>query len=78
MPLARPVSDMNQKLFRIGVIGSAITAICCFTPALVLLVTALGLAAIVGYLDYVLFPLLAVFLAMTVASLWAQPRDRGR
>ena len=58
---------MNEKtLLRTGVIGSVVAAICCVTPALVVLVTAVGLSAVVAYLDYVLFPALALFLAMTV------------
>jgi mercuric ion transport protein len=56
----------NRKniILRTGIIGSIITAICCFTPILIVIFTAIGLAAIVGYLDYVLFPLLAIFLGM--------------
>jgi mercuric ion transport protein len=51
-------------VLRTGIIGSIITAICCFTPILIVIFTAIGLAAIVEYLDYVLFPLLAIFLGM--------------
>lgn len=57
-------------LLKVGVIGSVITAICCFTPLLVVLFGALGLAWLVGYLDYVLFPALAVFLSVTIYSIW--------
>ncbi len=57
-------------LLKIGVIGSVITAICCFTSVLVVIVVAVGLAWITGYLDYVLFPLLFVFLGITVYSVW--------
>lgn len=60
---------MNNKLLKIAVIGAIITALCCFTPLLVLLFGALGLAALVGYLDIVLFPLLAVFLVLIVVGL---------
>ncbi len=66
---------MNEKtLLRTGVIGSVVAAICCFTPALVVLVTAVGLAAVVAYLDYVLFPALAVFLAITGYALYLRSR----
>ncbi len=34
--------------------GTILVALCCFTPALVILLSALRLAAWVGYLDYVL------------------------
>ena len=62
---------MNDRtLLRTGIIGSAVAAVCCFTPALVLLVTAVGLSAVIGYLDYVLFPALGLFLALTAYALY--------
>ena len=48
--------------------GTSITAICCFTPALVVTLGMLGLTAWLGWLDYVLLPALAVFAALTA---WA-------
>ncbi|MSO92126.1 MAG: mercury resistance system transport protein MerF [Rhodospirillales bacterium] len=53
-------------LLRTGVIGTAIAALCCFTPILVVLLTAVGLSAAIGWLDYVLFPALAMFLGLAV------------
>ncbi len=57
----------DRKLLGTGIIGSVIAAICCFTPALVVLLGAMGLSALVGWwLDYfLLFPALAFFLALT-------------
>lgn len=55
----------RQTLLKTGIIGSLIAAVCCFTPVLVWLFAAVGLAALVGYLDYVLFPTLVVFLGIT-------------
>ena len=60
----------NQKLLRIGIIGSIIAAICCFTPLLVVLFGALGLSALLGILDYVLLPALGIFIAITIYALW--------
>ncbi len=61
---------MNDKtLLRTGIVGSVIVAICCVTPILVVAVSAIGLAAIVGWLDYVLFPALAFFLGLTAYAL---------
>jgi len=60
---------MNKSLFKVGIIGSAIAALCCFTPILVILFGALGISALVGYLDYVLFPLLGLFLIVIVVAL---------
>lgn len=57
---------MNDKtLLRTGIAGSAIVVLCCVTPILVVAVSAIGLAAIVGWLDFVLFPALAFFLGLT-------------
>jgi|APSaa5957512535_1039671.scaffolds.fasta_scaffold405807_1 mercuric ion transport protein len=57
---------MNENtMLRTGLIGAGITLVCCFTPVLVVGFAAIGLSAWVAGLDYVLFPLLAVFAAMT-------------
>ena len=68
---------MNQNnLLRIGVAGTVVAALCCFTPILVILLGTIGLASLVGYLDYVLFPALAFFLALTIYALWRrQPAE---
>ena len=60
----------NRRLLRIGIIGSVIAALCCFTPLLVVLLGALGLSAWLGWLDIVLLPALAIFVAITVYALW--------
>lgn len=58
-----------NKAIWIGAIGTAITAICCFTPALVILLGAVGLSALTGYLDLVLLPLLGVFVLILIYGL---------
>ncbi|MDP6120983.1 MAG: mercury resistance system transport protein MerF [Rhodospirillales bacterium] len=55
----------SDGMLKTGIIGTAITAICCFTPALVIRLGAVGFSAWLGWLDYVLLPTLAVFLAIT-------------
>ena len=45
----------------LGVIGAALTCLACLTPALVLMLGALGLGAHTGRLDLLLFPLLIAF-----------------
>ncbi len=59
----------NSKLLKTGATCTCITALCCFTPILVILLGAVGWSAVVGYLDYVLFPALAIFIAITVYAL---------
>ena len=55
---------MNKKLFNTGLIGTVIAALCCFTPILVILLGAIGLSAIVGWLDFILLPALGIFLLL--------------
>jgi mercuric ion transport protein len=65
----------KTTLLKTGIIGSAIAALCCFTPVLVVLFGAVGLAAWVGYLDYVLMPALLFFVGLSVYAYFG--RDRG-
>jgi mercuric ion transport protein len=67
----------DRSILRTGIIGTIIAAICCFTPVLVILVGAVGLSAIVGYLDYVLFPALAIFVLMMFYGIYLRQRSRA-
>lgn len=62
----------EQKKYRnrfiAAVVGTGVVALCCFTPVLVVLLAAVGLAAFTPYLDYVLLPALAVFIVLTAVS----------
>lgn len=60
----------DRKILATGIAGSVVAAICCFTPVLVVGFGALGLAAWLGWADYVLFPALVFFLGMTAYGLW--------
>ena len=55
-----------KTLIRVGVVGTVLVALCCFTPTLVILLAAVGLSALTGYLDYVLLPALAAFIGLTI------------
>ncbi len=68
---------MKDRLLQIGVIGSIIAALCCFTPVLIILLGAVGLSSLTGYLDIVLLPVLAVFLVITGYALWKRNRARS-
>jgi len=62
----------NQTLLRIGIVGTVVAALCCFTPILVIVFGAIGLSAAIGYLDLALLPALAAFILLTVYALWKQ------
>ncbi len=65
----------DKKLLTTGIIGTVIAALCCFTPVLVILFGAVGLSAIVGYLDYVLLPALGFFVLLTIYAVWRKQRS---
>lgn len=70
--------DPTKKLLVVGGIGSVLTALCCFTPILAILLTAIGLGAALGYLDYVLLPALAIFVGMIGIALLRKLNRKGR
>ncbi len=59
----------NNKLLKTGATCTCVTALCCFTPILVIGLGVVGWSAAVGYLDYVLYPALAIFIVITVYAL---------
>ncbi|WP_416202618.1 mercury resistance system transport protein MerF [Marinobacter sp. X15-166B] len=71
------ILNRSRRLIKVGAIGGVVTALCCFTPVLIWLFALLGISALVGYLDYVLFPLLAVFLILLAIGLRRRRRDRS-
>ena len=74
---------LTDKLFatlawcRIGIIGTVIAVLCCFTPVLVILFGAVGLSWVVGYLDYVLLPALFAFIALTGYAVWRNQKGKA-
>ncbi len=67
----------DRKLLHTGSLGAAIAAICCFTPALVVLVGFAGLSAIVGWLDYGLFPMLFASMGLVAYALYLRSGNKG-
>jgi mercuric ion transport protein len=66
---------MSKALLKVGIAGTIIAALCCFTPILVVLLGAVGLAAALGWLDLVLLPALIAFLLLTGYALWQRARS---
>lgn len=58
--------NRQRKLLRVGVVGTIVSALCCFTPVLVIILGAIGLSALLSYLDYVLLPVLVFFVSLTI------------
>lgn len=64
----------DRKLLKVGVVGTVVAALCCFTPVLVVLLGVVGLSALLGWLDFVLLPALALFVGITAYALWRKQR----
>jgi mercuric ion transport protein len=65
----------SGALVKLGVAGSITALLCCFTPVVVILLAAVGLSAMIGWLDYILMPALAVFVGITVYALWRRRKE---
>jgi len=64
----------NATILKTGIVGAIVAALCRFTPVLIVLLSALGLSAWLGWLDYVLLPALAAFVGMIAYGLWRNRR----
>ena len=61
---------MNHlRLLKVGITGLVILVLCCFTPILVVVFGAIGLSAVLVWLDYILLPLLLIFVAVTIYAI---------
>jgi mercuric ion transport protein len=62
--------EKGDRLLKLGIVGTILGCVACFTPAAVVPLGLLGLAQWTGYLDYVLFPLLGLFLMLVAYGIW--------
>ena len=60
--------EKYRKSFIAGGVGTAVVALCCFPPLLVIVLGLVGVSFLTPYLDYVLLAALAVLLVVTVLS----------
>ena len=67
--------DQNARLIGTGLAGAALSMMCCFTPVLIVVLSALELTAFVTKLDYVLVPLLATSIAVVIFALVRRRRS---
>jgi len=67
--------DQNTKLLGTGVAGALLSMLCCFTPVLVIMLSALGLTAFVAKLDYVLIPVFIASIALVIFALVRRRRS---
>ncbi len=67
----------DKKLLCSGCTGTGIAAICCFTPVLALGLGAVGLSAWLGWVDYVLFPMMFASLGIVAHALYLRAGSSG-
>ncbi len=69
----------DRKLLKTGIVGTVVMAVCCFTPALVILLGVAGLSAWLAWADYVLWPAMIFFAGLTVYAYvrWSRARASG-
>jgi mercuric ion transport protein len=67
--------DQNTRLIGAGVAGALLSMLCCFTPVLIVVLSALELTAFVTKLDYVLVPLLVTSIAVVIFALVRRRRS---
>ena len=68
---------MKNRLLAFGIGGTLLAALCCFTPLLPIVLTALGLTGLLGvlYNDAILLPILAGFLILTGYAIWQRRKQ---
>ncbi|MDP6061389.1 MAG: mercury resistance system transport protein MerF [Pirellulaceae bacterium] len=59
----------SRELLRFGITGTVLTGICCFTPFLITILSVFGVLAWLSWTDFVLLPLFAGFLLLTLYSI---------
>lgn len=65
----------SRTIFRSGLIGAIIAALCCTTPILVITLGAIGLGAWVAHIDTVVLPALGLLIAMALFGWWRARRE---
>ena len=69
------MNTKKSKLVVVGILGTVFSALCCFTPVLVIVLGSVGLSALIGWLDYVLLPALLFFIGLTVYALFQRSKN---
>lgn len=68
----------NKFLLKFGIFGAVLAALCCFTPLLPIVLSALGLTGLLGvlYTDAVLLPALVFFIVLSGYAFWQIRRSK--
>ena len=64
----------DKLLFRTGIAGTVLAALCCMAPGLAIVLGATGAAVWLGWLEYALLPVLALSFAAFALAMWLRRR----
>ncbi len=64
-----------MNILKTGIGGFVVSALCCFTPILVIILGGIGLTAWVAWVDFVLFPVMALSMGLIAYGLYARRRN---
>ena len=67
----------NNKMLRTSCASTGIAALCCFSPILIIALGAVGLSAWLGWVDFVLFPMLFASLGVVAYALYLRAGSPG-
>ncbi len=67
----------NNQILCTGCGGTTIAALCCFTPILVIGLGAVGLSAWLGWVDYVLFPMMFASMGLVAFALYLRAGNKA-
>ena len=65
----------SKKSLYTAITSTILVALCCFTPILVIVVASVGLSIFTPYLDFILFPALALCVFLSVYSYRKYKKD---
>jgi mercuric ion transport protein len=62
----------------LSLLSAVVTYFSCFTPVVAALLGSIGLGVLTGYLEYVLWPILFIFIGITIASYLRNRKSRSK
>tara|TARA_R110002096_G_scaffold183757_16_gene361964 strand:+ start:14281 stop:14514 length:234 start_codon:yes stop_codon:yes gene_type:complete len=68
----------SNKYAFIGLWGVLVAGVCCFTPLLVWAFAFFGLAALTTYLDYILIPVLLLFIGILLLGIRSINKSKSK
>ena len=68
----------SNRYAHIGFWGVLVAGVCCFTPLLIWALAFFGLAALTSYLDYILIPVLLLFIGILLLGIRSIKKSKSK